>query len=109
MKYDVFFYEAFQEEQEKLKYYLPETIAAGFTWKTIQEYGNEDPEAGIISVRTQSILPLQWAHKLAGILSRSTGYDHLVKYRENIDSEIGLGYLPLYCNRSVAEQAILLM
>jgi len=108
MRYDVFFYEAFQEEQEKIKTYLPENIKAGFTWKTIQEYGEQNLNADLISVRTQSDLPVDWAKKIRGILSRSTGYDHLVKYRSKIENEIALGYLPLYCNRAVAEQAIML-
>ncbi|MCF7885295.1 MAG: hydroxyacid dehydrogenase [Candidatus Marinimicrobia bacterium] len=109
MSKNVFFYEAFEEEQNKLKQYLPATIKAGFTWKTIQEYGQKKPEAKIISTRTQSNLPLEWAYELEGILSRSTGYDHLVKYYNEIEDNIELGYLPLYCNRAVAEQAIMLM
>ena len=36
-------------------------------------------------------------------MSRTTGYDHLLKQK------IPCGYLPLYCSRAVAEQAILLM
>ena len=109
MKYDVFFYEAFEEEQEKLKHYLPENIKAGFTWKTIQEYGEPEPQSSLISIRTQSDLPPNWAHVLDGIISRSTGYDHLIKYRKNVDCDLALGYLPLYCHRAVAEQGIMLM
>ena len=74
---DVFFYEAFEEEQEALKHFLPGHIKAGFSWKTIQEYGAEAPPAPIISVRTQSNLPAEWADNLDAILSRSTGFDHL--------------------------------
>ncbi len=109
MKYDVFFYEAFQEEQEKLKHYLPDNIKAGYTWKTIQEYGKSEPESNLISVRTQSDLPPDWSKNLDGIISRSTGYDHLIKYRQTIQNQLALGYLPLYCHRAVAEQGIMLM
>lgn len=109
MNYDIFFYEAFEEEQEKLKDFLPDNIQAGFSWKTIQEYEKDKPEAKIISVRTQSVLPVEWEDELDAILSRSTGYDHLIKYRKNTKTRLELGYLPLYCNRAVAEQAILLM
>lgn len=106
--YQVYFYEAFQEEEEAIRRYLPEKIKAGFTWKTIQESGHNEPPAEIISVRTQSVIPQDWAEFLESILSRSTGYDHLQSYCEQTGSPLACGYLPLYCNRSVAEQALLL-
>ncbi len=105
---DVFFYEAFAEEAEYLQQYLPSGIAAEFTWKTVQEYGTAEPPAGLISIRTQSVIPLSWAAKLAGILSRSTGYDHLEKYQEQGNYNLPCGYLPAYCSRAVAEQAMLM-
>ncbi|MEZ4687126.1 MAG: NAD(P)-dependent oxidoreductase [Bacteroidia bacterium] len=104
----VFFYEAFEEEAEAIKHYLPEGIDAGFTWKTIQEYGKTEPPAPIISLRTQSVIPPAWAGNLDAILSRSTGYDHLRDYRDEYAPGLALGYLPLYCNRAVAEQAMLM-
>lgn len=108
MKFDVFFYEAFAEEQEALKVYLPGHIRAGFTRQTIQEYGKSLPAAGLISVRTQSLIPPAWASKLGAILSRSTGYDHLLAYRQKTSQSLPCGYLPLYCHRAVAEQALLM-
>jgi D-lactate dehydrogenase len=105
---DVFFFEAFEEEQEALKRYLPEGVKAGFTPQTIQEYGMDAPPAGLISIRTQSIIPPAWAPRLNGILSRSTGYDHLRRYVDQTATAIPCGYLPLYCARAVAEQALLL-
>ena len=51
--YDVYFYEAFDEEADMLKKYLPANIEAGFCWETIQEKGDELPPASIISIRTQ--------------------------------------------------------
>lgn len=109
MAYDVFFYEAFAEEAELLKEYIPENIKAGFTWKTIQESGHDAPPAALISTRTQSQLPPEWAPALTAILSRSTGYDHLLAYREQIlPRKVAFGYLPLYCHWAVAEQALLL-
>ena len=104
----VFFYEAFEEEAEAIRHYLPDNIEAGFTWKTIQDYGVDTPPAAIISVRTQSVIPDEWAGQMDAILSRSTGYDHLRAYRERVAPDIALGYLPLYCHRAVAEQAMLL-
>lgn len=106
--YDIYFYEAFEEEEESLRRYLPEGLRAGFTWKTIQESGDALPPSRLISIRTQSILPLQWAEHLGGILSRSTGYDHILRYRQETGKSVPAGHLPLYCNRSVAEQAMLL-
>ncbi|HPC36324.1 MAG TPA: NAD(P)-dependent oxidoreductase [Candidatus Marinimicrobia bacterium] len=105
---DVFFYEAFQEEAEMIKRFLPENITAGFDWQTIQESKHNTPPARIISIRTQSIVPVSWLPKLSAILSRSTGYDHLIPLAQKAGSSLQVGYLPLYCNRSVAEQAILL-
>lgn len=129
---DVYFYEAFQEETLELRRHLPASVEAGFTSQTIQEAGHAQPPAGLISIRTQSVIPVAWASALRGILSRSTGYDHLIRYWAACDSagdtgraeagELGAagagpragerrvpcGYLPLYCNRAVAEQALLM-
>jgi len=105
---DVFFYEAFEEEAQAIKKYLPSEVKAGYTWKTIQEAGHKKPVSKIISTRTQSQFPTDWAVQLDAILSRSTGYDHLLNYKYNTNSQAQLGYLPLYCNRAVAEQAMLL-
>jgi len=106
---DIFFYEAFEEEAEALKRYLPENIDAEFSWKTIQETNHENPPAKIISIRTQSAIPVDWSDKLDAIITRSTGYDHVTDYITLTGSKLSAGYLPLYCNRSVAEQALLLM
>ncbi|MDP8219392.1 MAG: NAD(P)-dependent oxidoreductase [Candidatus Theseobacter exili] len=104
---DVFFYEAFEEERIALSKHLPDSIKCGFTRKTIQENNKyQDPPASIISIRTQSEIPDSWAQKISAILTRSTGYDHIIKYL-NRNGEIPSGYLPLYCCRSVAEQAML--
>ncbi len=107
MDYQVFFYEAFEEEENLLRQYLPQHIKAGFTWKTIQETGHEDLQADIISTRTQSIYPEHWAENLKAIISRSTGYEHLTSYKEQTQADISLGYLPKYCSRAVAEHAML--
>ncbi len=106
--FDVFFYEAFDEERELLQSFLPKEIKAGFAPETIQETGHEEPPAPLISTRTQSQIPFNWASQLKGILSRSTGYNHLLDYQEATQFAGAMGYLPLYCNRAVAEQAMLL-
>lgn len=108
MKDTIYFYEAFEEEQDALKKLLPENITAGFTWKTIQEAGHTRPPASIISTRTQSLIPPEWASDVRAFISRSTGYDHLHAYRTLTGSKAAMGHLPLYCNRAVAEQALML-
>lgn len=105
---EVFFYEAFAEEVLALKRCLPATVAATYTADTIQEAGARTPPARLISVRTQSRIPPDWASSLAGILTRSTGYDHLRAFSRAARTAVPCGYLPEYCARAVAEQAFLL-
>jgi len=105
---DVCFFEAFEEETLAIRRFLPSTIKAGFTWKTIQEYELGALAAPIISIRTQSVIPRSWSGGLEAILTRSTGYDHIVRYREKSGTKAQCGYLPLYCHRAVAEQAMML-
>ena len=104
----MFFYEAFAEEAEAIRRHLPDDIQAAFTWRTIQETGHLRPPARLVSIRTQSAIPLDWADQLDGILSRSTGYDHVRDYRRRTGVCVPAGYLPDYCSRAVAEQAALL-
>jgi D-lactate dehydrogenase len=54
------------------------------------------------------VIPAGWAEHLRAILSRSTGHDHLAAYRAVVGAALQYGYLPLYCSRAVAEQAMLL-
>jgi D-lactate dehydrogenase len=105
---DVYFYEAFQEEADALRSLLPASISADYTDATIQESGHAAPPARLISIRTQSQIPLTWAPQLDAILSRSTGYDHLATYAADTKMPLALGYLPHYCHRAVAEQAMLM-
>ena len=108
--WNIFFYEAFAEEAERLLFYANGTdLRIGHSALTLQEIGHSTPPAPIISLRTQSVLPPAWAPQLGGILSRSTGYDHMNAYRALAAPGCpALGYLPLYCARAVAEQALLL-
>lgn len=105
---DIFFYEAFAQEAQALKQVLPTWVQVGLTGQTIQEAGHQQPPARLISVRTQSQIPLSWAEALTAILTRSAGYDHLYAYRNQINKPLAYGYLPEYCSRAVAEQALLL-
>ena len=44
-----------------LRRFLPAQVEASFTWKTVQEAGDAEPPAPLISIRTQSIIPAAWA------------------------------------------------
>jgi D-lactate dehydrogenase len=101
---DVYFFEAFEEEAGQLRRYLPRWIDAGFTSHTIREHNSGEIPAKIVSIRTQSRIPEEWSEKLLGILTRSTGYDHVLAYK----GRTNCGYLPLYCSRAVAEQAMMM-
>ncbi|MBP7829725.1 MAG: hydroxyacid dehydrogenase [Kiritimatiellae bacterium] len=105
---DVVFYEAFAEEAAALRALLPRGVRAVLTGRTIQERGDAEPPAALVSIRTQSILPPAWAPRLSGVLTRSTGYDHLRRYRERAGRPLPCGYLPRYCARAVAEHAAML-
>ena len=106
---DVYFYEAFEEEADALQSLLGNQVSYDLTDKTIQECGHGAPPARLISIRTQSVVPIDWAERIDGILSRSTGYDHLKKYLESIHAPIPCGHLDEYATRAVAEHAVLLM
>jgi D-lactate dehydrogenase len=106
--YEIAFYEAFEEEADKLRHYLPDPSVAFFTEKTIQDESHEKSVAPVISVRTQSVIPLTWASHIDAIISRSTGYDHLLRYKNDTGVNVQAGNLPHYCSRAVAEQCMLL-
>lgn len=106
---DFVFYEAFEEEAEMLRSVFGSERKIVFTPKTIQESGDQAPPAPLVSIRTQSIIPEPWHRQLSGILSRSTGYDHLLAYRLKTGTNLPLGYLEEYSTRAVAEHALLLV
>lgn len=105
---DVCFYEAFDEEADVLRRHLPSNLRAAFTCKTIQEAGDVKPPAKLVSIRTQSVIPVSWAGEVSGVLARATGYDGLKRWLAEIKVNLPCGHLPLYCARAVAEQAMLL-
>ncbi|MBU4485091.1 hydroxyacid dehydrogenase, partial [bacterium] len=106
---DVMFYEAFEEEQKELKKLLPKDIKAEYTHLTIQEHGNKTIPAKLISVRTQSIIPTEWASRLKATFSRTRGPENLALYLKETGSNVLCGGLPSYCARAVAEHAVMVM
>lgn len=107
MNYDVFFYEAYAEEQAAIARHLNASIRAGFTRDTIQQSGHAAPPAALISIRTQSALPSAWHGAIRGVLSRTTGFDHLLAI-QSMPGAPATACLPEYCSRAVAEQALTL-
>ena len=105
---DIYFYESFEQEAEILKSLLRNDFSYEFTADATHEAGHAEPPARLISIRTQSIIPKDWSGKLDGILSRSTGFDHLIAYAAKLDKPLPLGYLEEYASRAVAEHAIML-
>lgn len=105
---DAFFYEVFDEEVEAVESRVPPDMTVGFTGDTIQESGHDAPPAPVISIRTQSTIPTTWADGLKGLLSRSTGYNHIQDYMRTNRLSFPCGYLPLYSHRAIAEQALML-
>lgn len=103
----VFCYEVFEEELALFQQLMPANISVGYTSATIQESKHESPPAEIISIRTQSMVPESWLPRLRAVLGRCTGYDYLkdLRYKQ---LSLHAGYLPKYCARAVAEQAMLL-
>jgi D-lactate dehydrogenase len=105
---DIYFYEAFKDEADALGSLLGRDFDYEFAPETIQETGHTAPPARLISIRTQSKIPTAWADALDGILSRSTGYDHLIAYSAEVRKTLPLGYLDEYATRAVAEHAMML-
>jgi len=103
---DIFFYEAFEEEEASLRRHLGRGLNFEMSDKTIQESPHRTPPARLISIRTQSIIPVDWAKSIDGVLSRSTGYDHLRAYLDTIAAPLPCGYLEEYATRAVAEHAV---
>ncbi|MBN1864897.1 MAG: hypothetical protein JW808_08355 [Victivallales bacterium] len=105
---DVVFYEAFEEEELSLRKLLDTSVKCHYTWKTIQESGHVEPPADIVSIRTQSRIPSSWGSSLRAVITRSTGYDHILPFIESSPAQLLAAYLPEYAARAVAEQAMLL-
>lgn len=108
MNRSIYFYEVFAEERTSLLKYLPKDWSVAFTAQTIQESGDKRPPSPVISTRTQSIIPAAWAGDLRAILSRSAGYDHLIRFREFAHPGLALGHLYRYSGRAVAEHAAMM-
>ncbi len=106
---DIIFYEAFEEEKQMLKKYLPSNVTAEFTDQTIQESNDNAPKANVVCIRTQSKIPLGWAEAIDGVFSRSQGFDHLIAFLKQSSARVPCGYLPGYCAQAVSEQALLCM
>lgn len=106
---DVIFYEAFAEEEESLRRHIGSDLKIEFRQNALQSYGENAPPASLISIRTHSRIPESWIKDVKGVLTRSSGYDHLREFFMKTKGTIPCGYLSEYCARSVAEHAITAM
>jgi D-lactate dehydrogenase len=105
----IFFYEVFDEERACLESMMPDHWQAGYTSQTIQDACATRPPFPHISIRTQSVVPEAWLTHLSTIVSRSTGYDHLLLLKRlTRNRETSLACLPKYCGQAVAEHALML-
>jgi len=104
-KNTIAFFEVFQEEKIALQSCLSPSLQAQFFPHPITRTENKNAPAEILCIRTQSRIPSAWLPQLKGVLTRSSGYDHLLAIRR----QIPCGYLPRYCVRAVAEQAVLML
>lgn len=106
-------YEVFEEEEISLRALLPSQWNVRYFRRTVQESGAVTTDSDVVSIRTQSAIPLEWATTLKGILSRSTGYDHLTNLKQALITEgtriPAMGYLREYATRAVAEHACILL
>jgi D-lactate dehydrogenase len=105
---DAFLYEVFDEERDAILRYLPADVTVDMTPATPREHGASAPPAKILSTRTQSVIPVEWADEITALLTRSTGYDHIARYVRETGFTGACGFLPRYCARAVAEQACVL-
>ena len=106
---DIFFYEAFTEEQQALTRILGSSLSYDFSDHTVQESGDAEPPARLISIRTQSIVRPNWKGRIDGVLSRTTGFDHLKTLRATFPDPFPMGYLEEYATRAVAEHALMMI
>jgi D-lactate dehydrogenase len=102
------FYEVFEEERQAMERHLPEGLDAAFFRETVQESGHERAPAPFVSIRTQSVMPVEWVSQIRAVLTRSTGYDHVLSFLDAARADIPAGYLPSYCSRAVAEHALMM-
>lgn len=106
---DVIFYEAFAEEEQSLRNHIGRDLKIEFRQNALQSYKDDAPPAPLISIRTHSRIPDSWLKGVKGVLTRSSGYDHLQEFLQKTEGAIPCGYLAEYSARSVAEHAITVM
>jgi len=90
--------ESFAEEEEKTKSLLTGLTKVEFYRQPLHEIDADlIPPGSLAVIRTHSKITKSIQPRLAGILTRSTGYDHLTE----ITGKIPAGYLPDYATSAV--------
>ncbi|MFB6345555.1 MAG: 2-hydroxyacid dehydrogenase [bacterium] len=95
--------ESFSEEEEAVKRLSPPENEILFFDSPLQQLNTDElPDRFIATIRTHSTFSKETAAKAECVISRSTGYDHLLEQREKL-SDIPVGHLSEYATDAVAE------
>lgn len=92
--------ESFHEEEAQARQLWGKRIPIEFYRMPLQEIADEAFVPGtVVAIRTHSKMLSSQKNQIVGVVTRSTGYDHI----GNQYTEIPTGYLPDYATRAVAE------
>jgi D-lactate dehydrogenase len=95
--------ESFSEEERTVKHESSPDNEFVFFEKPVQAVDPEDlPERFIASIRTHSRFDPELVDRVACVISRSTGYDHLVEQADRL-GDVPLGSLSEYATEAVAD------
>lgn len=105
---NIIWLESFSEEEQTVKQKPTNDLTFTFTEKPLQSISVERvSEASIVTTRTHSEFPEHLLDHIECVISRSTGYDHLID-SPLVSTDIPVGYLPDYATRAVAEHNLLM-
>jgi len=97
--------ESFEEEENLARTLWDQNIPLSFFRKPLQDIKeNEFIHKTGVAIRTHSRLPDAISDKVACVLTRSTGFDHIGEEFSNLP----VGYLPDYATQAVAEYNLMM-
>jgi D-lactate dehydrogenase len=100
---EIYWVESFSEERETVKEMADSPSRFHFQEEPIQSLDPDTmKEDSIITIRTHSRFRSEHVEKADCIISRSTGYDHLIEQRDRL-ANVPVGYLSEYATNAVAE------
>ncbi len=100
----VYWLESFSEEEETVKKVLDQTDQNFlFREEPVQDFEPDFFDSGsIVSVRTHSRFDSAIVDRIDCVISRSTGYDHLVRQKDKLE-DLVVGSLSKYATEAVAD------